>query len=177
MAYSDKVVDHYEHPRNVGSFDKGDETVGTGMVGAPACGDVMKLQIKVNPETGLIEDARFKTYGCGSAIASSSLVTEWVKGKTLDEAAALKNSEIAEELGIEIGILRLACIAETINRGDGRHWIAPVYEARITSGEPKILEPEKHRGWGWFDCAALPSPLTMAAVSYLSAIGKQSSVQ
>ncbi len=85
--------------------------------------------------------------------------------------------EIAEELGIEIEILRLACIAETINRGDGRHWIAPVYEARITSGEPKILEPEKHRGWGWFDCAALPSPLTMAAVSYLSAIGKQSSVQ
>ena len=98
MAYSDKVVDHYENPRNVGSFDKGDDSVGTGMVGAPACGDVMKLQIKVNPETGVIEDARFKTYGCGSAIASSSLVTEWVKGKTLDEAAALKNSEIAEEL-------------------------------------------------------------------------------
>ena len=99
MAYSDKVVDHYENPRNVGSFDKGDdESVGTGMVGAPACGDVMKLQIKVNPETGVIEDARFKTYGCGSAIASSSLVTEWVKGKTLDEAAALKNSQIAEEL-------------------------------------------------------------------------------
>jgi NifU homolog involved in Fe-S cluster formation len=94
MAYSDKVVDHYENPRNVGSFDKGDDSVGTGMVGAPACGDVMKLQIKVNPETGVIEDARFKTYGCGSAIASSSLVTEWVKGKTLDEAAALKNSEL-----------------------------------------------------------------------------------
>ena len=85
MAYSDKVVDHYENPRNVGSFDKGDDSVGTGMVGAPACGDVMKLQIKVNPETGVIEDARFKTYGCGSAIASSSLVTEWVKGKTLDD--------------------------------------------------------------------------------------------
>ena len=84
MAYSEKVVDHYENPRNVGSFDKGDLTVGTGMVGAPACGDVMKLQIKVNPTTGVIEDARFKTYGCGSAIASSSLVTEWVKGKTLD---------------------------------------------------------------------------------------------
>ena len=87
MAYSEKVVDHYENPRNVGSFDKGDERVGTGMVGAPACGDVMKLQIKVNPHTGVIEDARFKTYGCGSAIASSSLVTEWVKGKTLDQAA------------------------------------------------------------------------------------------
>ena len=86
MAYSEKVVDHYENPRNVGSFEKGDETVGTGMVGAPACGDVMKLQIKVNPVTGVIEDARFKTYGCGSAIASSSLITEWVKGKTLDEA-------------------------------------------------------------------------------------------
>ena len=88
MAYSSKVIDHYENPRNVGSFEKGDDSVGTGMVGAPACGDVMKLQIKVNPETGVIEDARFKTYGCGSAIASSSLVTEWVKGKTLDEAAA-----------------------------------------------------------------------------------------
>eukprot|EP01036_Dinobryon_divergens_P043545 gene43545-57983_t len=100
MAYSEKVVDHYENPRNVGSFDKGDDSVGTGMVGAPACGDVMKLQIKVNPVTGVIEDARFKTYGCGSAIASSSLVTEWVKGKTLDEAAALKNSVIAEELAL-----------------------------------------------------------------------------
>src|SRR5512135_1430710 len=86
MAYSDKVIDHYENPRNVGNFDKGDESVGTGMVGAPACGDVMKLQIKVNPATGLIEDARFKTYGCGSAIASSSLVTEWVKGKSLEQA-------------------------------------------------------------------------------------------
>ena len=95
MAYSEKVIDHYENPRNVGSFDKGDDSVGTGMVGAPACGDVMKLQIKVNAETGVIEDARFKTYGCGSAIASSSLVTEWVKGKTLEEAAALKNSAIA----------------------------------------------------------------------------------
>jgi nitrogen fixation NifU-like protein len=103
MAYSEKVVDHYENPRNVGSFDKGDETVGTGMVGAPACGDVMKLQIKVNPQTGVIEDARFKTYGCGSAIASSSLVTEWVKGKTLDQAAALKNSQIAEELALAAG--------------------------------------------------------------------------
>ena len=100
MAYSDKVVEHYENPRNVGSFDKGDDSVGTGMVGAPACGDVMKLQIKVDPATGLIEDARFKTYGCGSAIASSSLVTEWVKGKSLDEALTIKNTHIAEELAL-----------------------------------------------------------------------------
>jgi nitrogen fixation NifU-like protein len=100
MAYSDKVIDHYENPRNVGSFEKSDATVGTGMVGAPACGDVMKLQIKVNPATGLIEDAKFKTYGCGSAIASSSLVTEWVKGKTLDEAMSIKNSQIAQELAL-----------------------------------------------------------------------------
>ena len=100
MAYSDKVLDHYENPRNVGSFDKDATNVGTGMVGAPACGDVMKLQIKVNAQTGIIEDARFKTYGCGSAIASSSLVTEWVKGKTLDEATALSNSDIAQELAL-----------------------------------------------------------------------------
>ena len=99
MAYSDKVLDHYENPRNVGSFPTSDSTIGTGMVGAPACGDVMKLQIKVNNE-GIIEDARFKTYGCGSAIASSSLITEWVKGKTLDEAGSIKNSEIAEELAL-----------------------------------------------------------------------------
>lgn len=112
MAYSDKVVDHYENPRNVGSFDKGDDSVGTGMVGAPACGDVMKLQIKVNPATGVIEDARFKTYGCGSAIASSSLVTEWVKGKTLDEAAALKNSQIAEELALPPVKVHCSILAE-----------------------------------------------------------------
>jgi nitrogen fixation NifU-like protein len=99
MAYSTKVIDHYENPRNVGSFEKGDEGVGTGMVGAPACGDVMKLQIKVN-EQGVIEDARFKTYGCGSAIASSSLVTEWVKGKSLEEAGKIKNTQIAEELAL-----------------------------------------------------------------------------
>ena len=98
MAYSDKVLDHYENPRNVGSFDKNDTDVGTGMVGAPACGDVMKLQIKVID--GIITDARFKTYGCGSAIASSSLVTEWVKGKTLDEAGTIKNTEIAQELAL-----------------------------------------------------------------------------
>ena len=112
LAYSDKVIDHDENPRNVGSFDKGDASVGTGMVGAPACGDVMKLQIKVNPATGVIEDARFKTYGCGSAIASSSLVTEWVKGKTLDEAAALKNSQIAEELALPPVKIHCSILAE-----------------------------------------------------------------
>jgi nitrogen fixation protein NifU and related proteins len=112
MAYSEKVVDHYENPRNVGSFDKGDDSVGTGMVGAPACGDVMKLQIKVNPATGIIEDARFKTYGCGSAIASSSLVTEWVKGKTIEEAGALKNSQIAEELALPPVKIHCSILAE-----------------------------------------------------------------
>ena len=111
MAYSDKVVDHYENPRNVGSFDKDDATVGTGMVGAPACGDVMKLQIKVN-DKGIIEDARFKTYGCGSASASSSLVTEWVKGKTLDEAATIRNSEIAEELALPPVKIHCSILAE-----------------------------------------------------------------
>jgi nitrogen fixation NifU-like protein len=112
MAYSEKVVEHYENPRNVGSFDKGDEDVGTGMVGAPACGDVMKLQIKVNPVTGLIEDARFKTYGCGSAIASSSLVTEWVKGKSLDEAMTIKNTQIAEELALPPVKIHCSILAE-----------------------------------------------------------------
>lgn len=111
MTYSNKVLDHYENPRNVGTFDKDDETVGTGMVGAPACGDVMKLQIKVN-KNGLIEDARFKTYGCGSAIASSSLVTEWVKGKTLDEALKIKNSEIAEELALPPVKIHCSILAE-----------------------------------------------------------------
>ena len=112
MAYSQKVVEHYENPRNVGSFEKGDESVGTGMVGAPACGDVMKLQIKVNRETGLIEDAKFKTYGCGSAIASSSLVTEWVKGKTLDEALTIKNTQIAEELALPPVKIHCSILAE-----------------------------------------------------------------
>lgn len=112
MAYSEKVVEHYENPRNVGSFDKGDDTVGTGMVGAPACGDVMKLQIKVNPTTGLIEDAKFKTYGCGSAIASSSLVTEWVKGKSLDEALTIKNTHIAEELALPPVKIHCSILAE-----------------------------------------------------------------
>ncbi|MBX3634350.1 MAG: Fe-S cluster assembly scaffold IscU [Rubrivivax sp.] len=112
MAYSQKVVDHYENPRNVGSFDKGDDTVGTGMVGAPACGDVMKLQIKVDPATGLIQDARFKTYGCGSAIASSSLVTEWVKGKSLDEALTIRNTQIAEELALPPVKIHCSILAE-----------------------------------------------------------------
>ena len=112
MAYSEKVVEHYEHPRNVGSFDKGDDSVGTGMVGAPACGDVMKLQIKVDPSTGLIEDARFKTYGCGSAIASSSLVTEWVKGKTLDQAMDIKNTQIAQELALPPVKIHCSILAE-----------------------------------------------------------------
>ena len=129
MAYSEKVVDHYENPRNVGSFDKSDDTVGTGMVGAPACGDVMKLQIKVNPVTGVIEDARFKTYGCGSAIASSSLVTEWVKGKTLDEAASIKNSEIAQELAlppvkIHCSILAEDAIKAAVSDYKSRHAVA-----------------------------------------------------
>src|SRR5512134_389415 len=111
MAYSSKVIDHYENPRNVGSFDKSDNAVGTGMVGAPACGDVMKLQIKVN-ERGIIEDARFKTYGCGSAIASSSLVTEWVKGRTLDEAATIRNTQIAEELALPPVKIHCSILAE-----------------------------------------------------------------
>ncbi len=112
MAYSNQVIDHYENPRNVGSFAKTDENVGTGMVGAPACGDVMKLQIKVDPDTGVITDAKFKTYGCGSAIASSSLVTEWVKGKTVDEASTIKNSQIAEELALPPVKIHCSILAE-----------------------------------------------------------------
>ena len=112
MAYSNKVLDHYENPRNVGSFDKTDNDIGTGMVGAPACGDVMKLQIKVDNDTGIITDAKFKTYGCGSAIASSSLITEWVKGKTLDEAGSIKNSEIAEELALPPVKIHCSILAE-----------------------------------------------------------------
>ena len=110
MAYSDKVIDHYEHPRNVGSFSKDDDSIGTGMVGAPACGDVMKLQIKV--VDGIIQDAKFKTYGCGSAIASSSLVTEWVKGRTLEQAASIKNSEIATELALPPVKIHCSILAE-----------------------------------------------------------------
>ena len=111
MAYSDKLLDHYENPRNVGSFDKNDEGLGTGMVGAPACGDVMKLQIKVGKD-GIIEDAKFKTYGCGPAIASSSLVTEWVKGKTVDQALQIKNTQIAEELALPPVKIHCSILAE-----------------------------------------------------------------
>jgi nitrogen fixation protein NifU and related proteins len=129
MAYSDKVIDHYENPRNVGAFEKGDDTVGTGMVGAPACGDVMKLQIKVDPATGLIQDARFKTYGCGSAIASSSLVTEWVKGKTLDQAMTIKNTHIAEELALPPVKIHCSILAEDAIK-------AAVQDYKAKHGEP-----------------------------------------
>ena len=112
MAYSDNVIDHYNHPRNVGSMDKSSSDVGTGLVGAPECGDVMKLQIKVNPETNVIEDAKFKTFGCGSAIASSSLATEWVKGKTIDEALAIKNTEIVKELALPPVKIHCSVLAE-----------------------------------------------------------------
>ena len=150
MAYSPKVVDHYENPRNVGSFEKGDETVGTGMVGAPACGDVMKLQIKVNRETGLIEDARFKTYGCGSAIASSSLVTEWVKGKTLDEAMTIKNTHIAEELAlppvkIHCSILAEDAIKAAVADYRAKHPAAPA-PARTPEGARSMAQPEAQPG-------------------------------
>ena len=112
MAYSNKVIDHYEHPRNVGSLPKDDANVGTGLVGAPECGDVMKLQVKVNPETGVIDDAKFKTFGCGSAIASSSLITEWVKGKTLEEAASIKNTHIAQHLALPPVKIHCSVLAE-----------------------------------------------------------------
>jgi nitrogen fixation NifU-like protein len=112
MAYSDKVIEHYEKPRNVGTLDKADDNVGTGLVGAPACGDVMRLQIQVNPETEVVEDAKFKTFGCGSAIASSSLVTEWVKGRTIDEVMALKNSQIVEELNLPPVKIHCSVLAE-----------------------------------------------------------------
>ena len=112
MAYSDKVLDHYNNPRNVGSFDKSAENVGTGMVGAPECGDVMKLQVKVNPDTGVIEDAKFKTFGCGSAIASSSLATEWLKGKTVDQALEIKNTDIVNELSLPPVKIHCSVLAE-----------------------------------------------------------------
>ena len=135
MAYSEKVVEHYENPRNVGSFDKGDDTVGTGMVGAPACGDVMKLQIKVNPATGLIEDAKFKTYGCGSAIASSSLVTEWIKGKSLDEALTIKNTHIAEELALPPVKIHCSILAEDAIKAAVNDYKAKTAAAASTTAE------------------------------------------
>ena len=135
MAYSEKVVEHYENPRNVGSFDKGDDTVGTGMVGAPACGDVMKLQIKVNPITGLIEDAKFKTYGCGSAIASSSLVTEWVKGKSLDEALTIKNTHIAEELALPPVKIHCSILAEDAIRAAVNDYKAKSAKALVSGSQ------------------------------------------
>jgi len=112
MAYSDKVIDHYEHPRNVGSLPKDDRNVGTGLVGAPECGDVMKLQVKVDPQTGIIDDAKFKTFGCGSAIASSSLATEWLKGKTVDQALAIKNTDIVTELSLPPVKIHCSVLAE-----------------------------------------------------------------
>ena len=136
MAYSTKVIDHYENPRNVGSFDKGDAHVGTGMVGAPACGDVMKLQIRVN-EQGVIEDARFKTYGCGSAIASSSLVTEWVKGKTLDQARTIRNTQIAEELALPPVKIHCSILAE-----DAIKAAIDDYRAKHGGGEQKAVEKQ-----------------------------------
>jgi len=134
MAYSNKVLDHYNHPRNVGSLDKNDAQVGTGMVGAPECGDVMKLQIKVNPETGIIDDAKFKTFGCGSAIASSSLATEWLKGKTVDEALAIKNTDIVNELAlppvkIHCSVLAEDAIKAAINDYKVKQGGAPVLQA------------------------------------------------
>jgi nitrogen fixation protein NifU and related proteins len=122
MAYSDKVIDHYNNPRNVGSLDKSSTDVGTGLVGAPECGDVMKLQIKVNPETNVIEDAKFKTFGCGSAIASSSLATEWVKGKTIDEALAIKNTEIVKELSLPPVKIHCSVLAEDAIRAAIGDW-------------------------------------------------------
>jgi nitrogen fixation NifU-like protein len=122
MAYSDKVIDHYNHPRNVGSLDKSSSEVGTGLVGAPECGDVMKLQIKVNPQTNIIEDAKFKTFGCGSAIASSSLATEWVKGKTVEEALAIKNTEIVRELSLPPVKIHCSVLAEDAIRAAIGDW-------------------------------------------------------
>ncbi len=136
MAYSDKVLDHYENPRNLGAFDPTDQSVGTGMVGAPACGDVMRLQIKVS-DSGVIQDARFKTYGCGSAIASSSLVTEWVKGKTLEQALAIKNSQIAEELALPPVKIHCSVLAE-----DAIKAAVADYRAHQRADQTKVFAPD-----------------------------------
>ena len=137
MSYSAKVIDHYNHPRNVGSFDKADPNVGTGLVGAPECGDVMKLQVKVNPETGVIEDAKFKTFGCGSAIASSSLATEWVKGKTVDEALAIKNTEIVKELSLPPVKIHCSVLAEDAIRAAIGDWKKKQETAKPVTAEAK----------------------------------------
>jgi nitrogen fixation protein NifU and related proteins len=134
MAYSDKVIDHYNHPRNVGSLDKSSSEVGTGLVGAPECGDVMKLQIKVNPQTNIIEDAKFKTFGCGSAIASSSLATEWVKGKTVDEALAIKNTEIVKELSLPPVKIHCSVLAEDAIRAAIGDW-----KKKQEAGKPEAV--------------------------------------
>jgi nitrogen fixation protein NifU and related proteins len=137
MAYSDKVIDHYNNPRNVGSLDKSSTDVGTGLVGAPECGDVMKLQIKVNPETNVIEDAKFKTFGCGSAIASSSLATEWVKGKTIDEALAIKNTEIVKELSLPPVKIHCSVLAEDAIRAAIGDWKRKQDTANPVAAEAK----------------------------------------
>jgi nitrogen fixation NifU-like protein len=134
MAYSDKVLDHYNHPRNVGSLDKSSSHVGTGMVGAPECGDVMKLQVKVNPETGVIEDAKFKTFGCGSAIASSSLATEWLKGKTVDQALEIKNTDIVNELALPPVKIHCSVLAE-----DAIKAAISDYKSKQTSAKPEAV--------------------------------------
>jgi len=137
MAYSDKVIDHYNHPRNVGSMDKSSTDVGTGLVGAPECGDVMKLQIKVNPQTNVIEDAKFKTFGCGSAIASSSLATEWVKGKTIDEALTIKNTEIVKELSLPPVKIHCSVLAEDAIRAAIGDWKKKQESAKPVTAEAR----------------------------------------
>ena len=137
MAYSEKVIEHYENPRNVGSFDKDDPSVGTGLVGAPACGDVMRLQIRVNPETNVVEDAKFKTFGCGSAIASSSLVTEWVEGKTIDEALTLKNSQIVEELNLPPVKIHCSVLAEDAIKSAIADFRKKQQERRVEKAQPE----------------------------------------
>ena len=137
MAYSNKVLDHYNHPRNVGSLDKSDPNVGTGMVGAPECGDVMKLQVKVNPDSGVIEDAKFKTFGCGSAIASSSLATEWVKGKTVDEALAIKNMDIVKELSLPPVKIHCSVLAEDAIRAAIGDWKKKQETSKPVAAEAK----------------------------------------
>jgi nitrogen fixation NifU-like protein len=142
MPYSDKILDHYNNPRNVGSFDARDATVGTGLVGAPECGDVMKLQIKVNPQTGVIEDAKFKTFGCGSAIASSSLATEWLKGKTIDEAMGIKNTQIVEELALPPVKVHCSVLAEDAIKAAIKNY----QEKQHADGKPQAAEKPEPAG-------------------------------